>query len=76
MQAATQALNIRPAWTPTLEMMTICCASLDRLGEASVFVEQMRHLEKPPDLFAQMKAHKPEWAAEMDAMLRKAGMRN
>jgi adenylate cyclase len=72
LQAATRALNIRPAWTPTLEMMAICCAALDRVEEAQAFVEQIRHLEKVPDTFAQMKARKPQWAAEMDSMLRKA----
>jgi len=72
LQAATRALNIRPAWTPTLETMAICCAALDRVEEARAFVEQIRHLEKVPDTFAQMKAHKPQWAAEMASMLRKA----
>ena len=44
-----------------------------RLDEARVFVEQLRQLEKPPDWFAQMKA-RPEWAAEITSMLRKAGL--
>jgi hypothetical protein len=69
-----RALSIRPGWVPTLEVLAICCAALERLDEARAFVEQMRQLEKPPDLFAQMKAHRPEWAAEMTSMLRKAGL--
>jgi adenylate cyclase len=71
---AKRALNIRPDWVPTLEMLAIFCAAVDRLEEARGFVEQMRQLEKPPDLFVQMKARRPEWAAEMASMLRKAGL--
>ena len=74
LQTATRALNIRPTWTLTLETLAICCAALDRLHEARGFVAQMCQLEKPPDLFAQMKARKPDWAAEMASMLRKAGL--
>ena len=74
LQAATQALNIRPEWPPALETMAICCAALDRVEEARSFVERMRHQDKPPDRFAQMKAHRPQWAAEMELMLRIAGL--
>jgi tetratricopeptide (TPR) repeat protein len=74
LQTAMRALSIRPDWAPTLETLAICCAALERLDEARVFVEQMRHLKKPPDLFPWMKAHRPEWAAEMTSMLRKAGL--
>ena len=69
-----RALAIRPGWVPTLETLAICCAALERFDEARGFVEQMCQLEKPPDVFAPMKAHKPEWAAEMASMLRKAGL--
>jgi Flp pilus assembly protein TadD len=72
LEVATRALNIRPAWTPTLEMLAICCAALDRVEEARVYVERLRHLEKVPDAFVQMKAHKPQWAVELESMLRKA----
>jgi tetratricopeptide (TPR) repeat protein len=74
LQTAMRALSIRPGWVPTLETLAICCAALERLDEARAFVEQMRQLEKPPDTFAQMKARRPEWAAEMTSMLRKAGL--
>jgi hypothetical protein len=60
--------------TPTLETLAICCAALDRLEEARSFVGQIRQLEKPPDTLAQMKARRPDWAAEMASMLRKAGL--
>jgi pentatricopeptide repeat protein len=74
LQTARRVLNIRPTWTHTLETMAICCAALDRIDDARSIVEQMRQLEKPPDAFefAQMKAHNPQWAAEMESMLRKA----
>jgi hypothetical protein len=54
--------------------LPICCAALERLDEARAFVEEMRQLEKPPDTFALMKARRPEWAAEINSMLRKAGL--
>jgi tetratricopeptide (TPR) repeat protein len=74
LQTAMRALTIRPGWVPTMETLAICCAALERLGEARAFVEQMRQLDKPPDVFAPMKAQRPEWAAEMASMLRKAGL--
>jgi adenylate cyclase len=74
LQVATRALNIRPTWTPTLETLAICYAALGRVEEARSFVAQIRQLGKPPDTLAQMKARKPDWAAEMAAMLRKAGL--
>ena len=76
LQAALRALKVRPAWRPTLEVVALCYAGLNRLDEARAFVEQLHHLEKPPgDVFAQMKTNNPEWAASMSAMLEKAGLR-
>jgi adenylate cyclase len=74
LQTAMRALNIRPGWVPTLETLAICCAALERLDEARAFVEQMRQLEKPPDVYAEAKARRPDWAAEITSMLRKAGL--
>jgi TolB-like protein/cytochrome c-type biogenesis protein CcmH/NrfG len=74
LQTALRSFSIRPDWVPALVMLAICCAALERLDEARAFVEQMRQLEKVPDVWAQMKARKPEWAAEMTSMLRKAGL--
>ncbi len=73
LQVATRALNVRPTWTPTLETLAICHAALGQFEEAHSFVGQMRQLEKPPDTLAQMKVRRPDWAAEMASMLRKAG---
>jgi adenylate cyclase len=75
LQAALRALKVRPSWRPTLEIVALCHAALDRMYEARMLVDQLRRLEKPPgDVFAQMKAHNPEWAADMAAMLHKAGL--
>src|SRR5262249_10579389 len=74
LEAAMRALNIRPTWASTLQTLALCCAALDRLEEARAFVEQTRHLEKPAGTYAQMKVHRPEWAAEIASMLRKAGL--
>lgn len=76
LQAALRALNVRPSWRPTLEVVALCYAALDRLDEARTFVDQVRHLEKPStDAFALMKRHNPEWAAAMAAMLEMVGLR-
>src|SRR5258708_28020304 len=74
LQSALRSFSIRPDWVPALVMLAICCAALERLDEARAFVEQMRQLEKVPDVWAQMKARRPEWGAEMTSMLRKAGL--
>src|SRR5262249_428560 len=74
LEAAMRALNIRPTWASTVQMLAFCCAALDRLEDARAYVEQMRHLEKPAGTYAQMKIHRPEWAAEIASMLRKAGL--
>ena len=74
LQTTMRALSIRPDWVPTLELLAICCAALERPDEARAFVEQILQLEKPPDVYAQMKAHRHGWAAEMTSMLRKAGL--
>jgi TolB-like protein/cytochrome c-type biogenesis protein CcmH/NrfG len=74
LQTALRSFSIRPDWVPALVMLAICCAALERLDEARAFVEQMRQLEKVPDVWSQMKARRPEWAAEMTSMLRKAGL--
>jgi adenylate cyclase len=76
LQAALRALKVRPSWRPTLELLALCYAALDRLDEARTFVGQIHHLERPPgDVFAQMKGNNSEWAADMAAMLEKAGLR-
>ena len=75
LRAAMRALQVRPSWRPTLEIAALCCAALDRVEEAQVFVNQLVRLEKPPgDVFAQMKVHNPQWAEAMASMLRKAGL--
>jgi Flp pilus assembly protein TadD len=51
LQSAMRALSIRPGWIPTLEALAICCPALERLDEARAFVDQMRQLNKPSDVF-------------------------
>jgi adenylate cyclase len=76
LEAAKRALKVRPSWRPTLETVVLCCMALDHKEEVKIFVEQMRHLEKPAVdmLDHQLKKNNPQWAREISLMLRKAGL--
>jgi tetratricopeptide (TPR) repeat protein len=75
LQAALKALKVRPAWQPTLEIVALCYAALDRFDEAREVVEKMRQVDKPEaDLLAGLKTHNAQWAESMAAMLRKASL--
>ncbi len=72
-QSALRALQLRPAFHPTLETVVVCCVAVGRMVDARAFAEQMQQLDKPKaDWLAQLKAHNPQWAERIDSMLRKA----
>jgi adenylate cyclase len=75
LQTAARALKLRPTWLPTLETLTLCYATLERLEEARGCVKQMRELQKPKGgfFFDLLKIHNPQWAETMATMWRKAG---
>ncbi len=74
-QVAIKAIKARPSWRPSLETAIICCVALDRMAAARQFVDEMRELERPDaDVLAPLREHNPQWAAEMSAMLRRAGL--
>jgi len=75
LQVAVKAIEARPGWYPSLETGVICSVALDRMEEASQFVDEMRELEKPAaDVLMPLRKHNPQWASQMSAMLRRAGL--
>ena len=73
LQAATKALKIRPALHLTLETMALCCAAVDRMGEARHCFEAMYRLSsQPSSILAPLRARNPRWGEEMAKLLQKA----
>ena len=70
--AATEALHLRPGWHVTLETMTICCAAADRTEEAQRYLEAIEKGAYPSDLLGPLKAHNPPWRAEIERLLQRA----
>ena len=73
LQAATKALKIRPALHLTLETMALCCAAVDRMGDARHCFEAMYRLSsQPSSILAPLRARNPRWGDEMAKLLQKA----
>jgi TolB-like protein len=71
--AAQRALKARPGWPLTLETAAICHVALGQIEEARACLEQMRTAPAPKgDPTAIMRRRNPKWAAEIEALLRKA----
>lgn len=74
LQAALRAVDLRPAWPLTLETLAVCYAALDRSEEAHDCAEQLRRLGRPKgDPINPLRRRNPQWAENIDTMLRKAG---
>jgi tetratricopeptide (TPR) repeat protein len=71
-EAATEALHLRPTWHVTLETMAICCAAADRAEEARRCLEAIGSAY-PSDLLDALKAHNPAWRAEIDRLIQEIG---
>jgi TolB-like protein/Tfp pilus assembly protein PilF len=73
LEAAIRALQVRPDWWTTLEVLTCCYAALDRWDEARSCVRDTSKVEKlPGDVLAVLRAKNPDWTAQMQDALRKA----
>jgi TolB-like protein len=73
LEAAIRALQVRPNWWTTLEVLTCCYAKLDRWDEARNCARDMGKVEKQPgDVLAVLRAKNPNWTAQMNEALRKA----
>jgi TolB-like protein/Flp pilus assembly protein TadD len=72
-EAATEALHLRPDWQVTLETMAVCCAAADRLEEARRYADAMqKESAYPSDLLRPLKAHNPEWRSEVQKLLQES----
>src|SRR5262245_4074900 len=72
-QAAAEALHLRPAWQAALETMAICYAAADQTEEARRCLEAIdQGSAYPSDLLGPLKAHNPAWRAEIERLLQRA----
>jgi TolB-like protein len=73
LEAAIRALQVRPDWWTTFEVLTCCYAKLDKWDEACGCARDMDKVEKQPgDVLAVLRAKNPDWAAQINEALRKA----
>jgi tetratricopeptide (TPR) repeat protein len=68
LEAAARALQVRPNWWTSLEVLLCCYAALGKWDEARRCAQQMaRIIKQPGDVLAPLKAHNPAWAAQMNS---------
>ena len=73
LEAAARALQVRPNWWTSLEVLICCYAALGKWDEARRFAQQMDSVTKQPgDVLEPLKAHNPGWREQMNTALRKA----
>ena len=66
LEAAARALQLRPNWWTSLEVLTCCYAALRKWDEARRCAQQMASVTKRPgDVFAPLKAHNPVWTEQI-----------
>jgi TolB-like protein/Flp pilus assembly protein TadD len=72
LEAAARALQVRPNWWTSLEVLVCCYAALGKWDEARRFAQQMATVARQPgDVLAPLKAHNPEWKEQMTSALRR-----
>ena len=73
LEAAARALQVRPNWWTSLEVLVCCYAGLGKWDEARRCAQQMDSVTRQPgDVLAPLKAHNPSWADEMNNALQRA----
>ncbi|HET9536837.1 MAG TPA: tetratricopeptide repeat protein [Mesorhizobium sp.] len=73
LEAAARALQVRPNWWTSLEVLVCCYAALGKWDEAQRCAQQMATVTKQPgDVLAPLKSHNPAWAEQMDSALGRA----
>jgi TolB-like protein len=74
LEAAARALQVRPNWWTSLEVLVCCYAALGKWDEARRCAQQMASvIRQPGDVLAPLKAHNPAWTEQMNSALRRAG---
>jgi TolB-like protein len=75
LEAAARALQVRPNWRTSLEVLVCCYAALGKWEEARRCAQQMASVTKQPgDVLAPLKAHNRAWTEQMNNALRRAGV--
>jgi len=75
LEAAARALQVRPNWSTSLEVLVYCYAALDKWDEARRCAQQMASVAKQPgDVLAPLRAHNPAWTEQMSSALRRANI--
>ena len=73
LEAAARALQVRPNWWTSLEVLVCCYAALGKWDEARRCAQHMASVTKQPgDVLAPLKARNPAWADQMTSALRRA----
>ena len=75
LEAAIRALQVRPNWWTTLEVLTCCYVKLDRWDEARNSARKMQEVERQPgDVLAVLKAKNASWKKQIGDALRMAAL--
>ncbi|MDA9427140.1 winged helix-turn-helix domain-containing tetratricopeptide repeat protein [Bradyrhizobium sp. CCBAU 53380] len=73
LEAAARALQVRPNWPTSLEVLVCCCGTLEKWDEARRWAQQIAGFTSPSDdILAPLKAHNPAWTEQMASSLRRA----
>jgi tetratricopeptide (TPR) repeat protein len=73
LEAAARALQVRPNWRPSLEVLICCYAALEKWEEARRYSQQMASVTKQPgDVMAPLKARNPNWNEQLQRALQRA----
>src|ERR1051326_5871242 len=70
LEAAARALQVRPNWWTSLEVIICCYAALNRWDEARRYARDLTRVAKQRgDVLASLKAHNPRWNEQMRGAL-------
>jgi TolB-like protein len=73
LEAAARALQVRPNWWTSLEVLVYCYAALEKWDEARRCARQMASVSRHPgDVLAPLKVHNAAWAEQMTSALQRA----
>lgn len=73
LEASARALQVRPNWPTSLEVLVCCYGALEKWDEARRCAQQIAGSTSPSDdVLAPLKAHNPAWTEQMASSLRRA----
>ncbi|MCA6119249.1 winged helix-turn-helix domain-containing protein [Bradyrhizobium sp. WSM 1738] len=73
LEAAERALQIRPNWWTSLEVLVCCYGALGKWDQARRCAQQMASVARQPaDVLTPLRIHNPVWTEQMASSLRRA----